>query len=326
MLRMMILVVLVTGACKGKDEKSAAAPTVASGSQLAEAATPARPPAVDAATAKSGDDIAKRYEECIALANEARWDEFENCYAGNVMFEAPGKGEPRTLDVEVAAAKKTRGELPDYKQAPQLVLVSGNTVIAIELHTATSTKTKKPIGFLLAHVIGTDPTGKATRDLAFWDANTVEGQRTGKPGVRAIATPFPTKTSLIAKDDDVEKQNLATFTQMMEASENKDLVAFGEKLAGDVVWSVVNRPKDLTKAEILAGIKTRLEKTDLHYRVDHAWAAGDYVASIETVSGTATAESPDKKFKKGDKIERQLLAIHRFANGKLAQVWVFVQG
>jgi hypothetical protein len=333
MVRMMLLVVLFAGACKAK-EKPAAPPTVASGSQVADAAVPAPPPAVDAAAAKSGDDIAKRYEECIALVNEARWDEFKNCYAGNVMFEAPGLDEPRALDVEIEAGKKLRGELPDYKQAPQLVLVSGNTVIAIELHTATSPKTKKPIGFLLGHVVGTDPSGKATRDLAFWDVKTVEAQRTGKPGFRAIAAPFPTKTSLISKDDAVEKKNLETFTQMMQASENKDLVAFGDKLADDVVWSVVNRPKDLTKAEILAGIKVRLEKTDLHYKVDHAWAVGEYVASIETVSGTATQDSPDKKIKKGDKphaersykIERQLLAIHRFANGKLAQVWVFAQG
>jgi ketosteroid isomerase-like protein len=323
---MMLLVVFVAGACKGKDATPAAAPTVASGSQLADAAAPAPSPAVDNAATNSGAEIAKRYEECIALANDAHWDKLASCYAGSVMFEAPGLDEPRTLAAELAASKKLRGELPDYKQAPQLVLVSGNTVIAIELHTATSTKTKKPIGFLVGHVVGTDPTGKVTRDLAFWDAKTVEGQRTGRPGVRAVATPFPAKTLLIAKDDDIEKKNLATFTQMMEASENKDLVAFGEKLADDVVWSVINRPQDLTKAEILAGIKSRLEKTDLHYRVDHAWAAGDYVASIETVSGTATAESPDKKFKKGDKIEQQLLAIHRFANGKVAQVWVFAQG
>ncbi len=321
MVRKMLLLVLVAGACKAKDQQPA--PTTASGSQVA---TPVPPHVIDAAVAKTGDDIAKRYEECIALANEPRWDEFKSCYAGSVMFEAPGLAEPRALDVQIEASKKLRGELTGYQQAPQLVLVSGNTVIAIELHTATSTKTKKPIGFLLGHVVATDPSGKIMRDLAFWDAKTALGQRTGKPGFRAIAAPFPTKTSLISKDDAVEKANLETFTHMMEASENKDLVAFGDKLADDVVWSVVNRPKDLTKVEILAGIKVRLEKTDLHYRVDHAWAAGDYVAAIETVSGTATADSPDQKIKKGDKIERQLLAIHRFANGKLSQVWVFAQG
>lgn len=323
MVRMMLLVVLLAGACKAKETPPPA--PVATGSQAIDAAVAAPPPAIDAPAAKTGDDIAKRYEECIALANEGRWDELENCYAGSVMFEAPGLDEPRALGVEIEASKKMRGELPDYKVAPQLVLVSGSTVIAIELHTATSTKTKKPIAFLLGHVVGVDPTGKATRDLAFWDAKTVEGQRTGKPGFRALATPFATKTSLIAKDDDVEKKNLETFMQMMEASENKDLVAFGDKIADNVVWSVLNRPKDLTKAEILAGIKVRLEKTDLHYKVDHAWAAGDYVAAIETVSGTATADSPDKKTRKGDKIERQLLAVHRFESGKLAQVWVFAQ-
>lgn len=335
MVRMMFVVTMLlackqkpaedNGATPGKSGAMGASGDMGSamGTTAMDAATPAPPP-VDAA-GKTGDEIAKRYEECIRFSNEGRWDEFGTCYASTVMFEAPGLDAPRSLDVELTESKKARAEFPDYKQEPQLVMVSGNSAIAIIHITATSTKTKKPISFYLGHVIGTDPQGKLVRDIAFWDAKTVEAQRTGKPGVRALAKPLPTKISLISKDDAAEKANLETFTKMMEASENRDLVAFGDKIADDVVWSVQNRPTDLTKAEIIAGIKTRLEKTDLHYKLDHAWAAGDYVASIETVSGTATADSPDKKIKKGDKIERQLLAIHRFANGKLAQVWVFAQ-
>ena len=317
-----------TGATPGKSGAMGQSGDMGSamGTTMQDAATPA-PLAVDAAPApKTGDDIAKRYEECIRLSNEARWDEYQTCYAGDVMFEAPGLDAPRSIAVEIEATKQARVEFPDYRQEPQLVMVSGNTVIAILLITATSTKTKKPIGFYLGHVAGTDPQGKFTRDIAFWDAKTVEAQRTGKPGLRGIAKPFATKIGLISKADDTENKNLETFTSMMEASEKRDLVTFGNAIADDVVWSVQNRPKDLTKAEILAGIKARLEKTDLHYKLDHAWAAGEYVASIETVSGTASADSPDKKIKRGDKIERQLLAIHRFVNGKLAQVWVFAQG
>jgi len=339
MVRMMFVVALFATACKQKaaDEqgaqpgKSGAMGTAgdmgsALGSQMMDASgTAPPPPAVDAAPVLSGDDIAKRYGECLALSNEGRWDEFKNCYAPAVMFEAPGLDQPRSLDAEIEATKQARAEYPDYKQEPQLLMVSGNTAIAMLLITATSTKTKKPIAFYLGHVVAADPQGKLTRDIAFWDAKTVEAQRMGKAGFRALAKPLPTKLGLISKDDDTEKKNLEIFTKMMESSENRDLVAFGNAIADDVVWSVQNRPKDLTKAEILAGIKTRLEKTDLHYKVDHAWAAGDYVASIETVTGTATADSPDKTIKRGDKIERQLLAIHRFANGKLAQVWVFAQ-
>ncbi len=342
MVRMMLFVALVlAAACKQKaaDDrgaqpgKSGAMGTAgdmgsALGSQMMDASGTTAPPATaDAAPAPpSGDDIAKRYGECIQLSNEGRWDEFKNCYAAAVMFEAPGLDQPRALDVEVEEAKKARAIFPDYKQEPQLVMVSGNTVIAMLLITATSKQTKKPVAFYLGHVVATDPAGKLTRDISFWDAKTVEAQVAGKPGFRALAKPLPTKIALISKDDETEKKNLETFTKMMESSENRDLVAFGNAIAADVVWSVQNRPKDLTKAEILAGIKTRLEKTDLHYKLDHAWAAGDYVASIETVSVTASADSPDKTIKRGDKIERQLLAIHRFAAGKLAQVWVFAQG
>ena len=315
------------GAAPGKSGAMGASGDMGSsmGTTMVDAAMPAPPPAIDAAPVKTGDEIAQRYEECLGFANAARWDDFKTCYVGTVMFEAPGLEAPRTLAVAIAEAKKLRAEVPDYRQEPQLVIVSGNTVIAMLLITGTSKQTKKPIAFYLGHVVGADAQGKLTRDLAFWDVKTVEAQRTGKPGVRALAKPLPAKVSLISRDDDTEKKNLEVFNKMMEASENRDLVTFGDALADDVVWSVQNQPIDLKKAQILAGIKTRLEKTDLKYKLDHAWAAGDYVASIETVSGTATADSPDKTIKRGDKIERQLLAIHRFANGKLAQVWVFAQ-
>lgn len=318
MVRLMFAALVVVAGCK--DKQQPARTEVASGSQQPVAMNDA--PIADAAR----DELSTRYEACLAHANAGRWDDFKRCYVPGVMFEAPGLDKPRGLDIEVEAAKKARGELPDYTQTPQLVLASGNTLIAIELHTATSKKTSQPVAVLLGHVIVADATGAFTRDLAFWDVKTVEAQRTGKPGFRALAAPLPAKISLVAKDDEIEKANLATFTQMMDASEAKDLVTFGDKLADDITWAVQNRAADLGKAEILAGIQVRLEKTDLHYRVDHAWAAGDYVAAIETVFGTATADAPDKTFKKGDKIERQLLAVHRFANGKLTQVWVFAQG
>lgn len=317
-----------TGATPGQSGAMGKAGDMGSamGTTPMDSAMPPPPPPVDAAPVLTPDQLAKRYEECIGYANEARWEEYRGCYVPEVKFEAPGLDEPRGIDVEIAEAQRARTELPDYRQTPQLVMVSGNTVIAILLVTATSTKTKQPIAFDLGHVVAADAQGKLTRDLAFWDARTVELQRTGKPSARPLAKPLATKLSLISKDDDVERQNLETFAAMAAAAENRDLVTFGKHLADDVVWSVQNRPEDLNKAEVLAGIKARLEKTDLRYKIDHAWAAGDLVAAIETVSGTATADSPDKKIKRGDKIERQLLAIHRFANGKVAQVWVFAQG
>ena len=284
------------------------------------------PPSIDAPAMKTPDEIAKRYEECVALGNGARWDELRNCYAATATFEMPGLGEPpRDLDKEIEETKRARAAVPDYKQEPQLVMISGSTVIAIVLVTATSPK-KKPLGIYVGNVIAIDPQGKAIRDLAFFDAKTLEAQMQAKAGVRAVAKAFPTKIAVISKNDDQESSNLDIFKHMHEAEQKRDLAAFGSFIADDVVWSVQNRPKDLTKAEILAGIKQRIEKTDLAYKIDAAWAAGEYVASLETVSGTATADAPDKKIKRGDKIERQLLAVHRFVNGKLAQVWVFAQG
>lgn len=281
---------------------------------------------VDAAPApKTPDEIAKRYEECIGFRNEARWDELRGCYTSGVMFEQPGLGSPSPLATQIEAAQTERKAFPDLREEPQLVLIGESTVIAVVLVTATNPKTKKPFGIYLGNVVASDPAGMFTRDLAFFDAKTLETQIAGKPGVRAVAKPFPTKIAMISKDDDREKKNRDAFMKMMEASEKRDLVTYGSFIADNVVWSVQNQPKDLGKAEILAGMKVRIEKTDLHYKLDHVWAAGEYIASLETVAGTATADSPDKKVRRGDKIEKQLLAVHRFVDGKLVQVWVFVQ-
>ncbi|HLL22041.1 MAG TPA: nuclear transport factor 2 family protein [Kofleriaceae bacterium] len=336
MFRMTLVAAVLALGCKQKpaDEMRATPGSGAPSGASDDAGSAVGPTAIDAGTAppldtapsaKTGDELAKRYGECITAATEARWDDYRRCYAPTVAFESPGLDEPHGLDVQVRDAQKTRELYPDHKQEPQLVLVSGQTIISILLVTGTHAKTKKPIGFYLANVVATDAQGVFVRDLAFWDAKTVTAQSTGKAGFRAVATGLPTKIALISKDDQTEKSNLALFAKMNEASESRDLVTFASFVADDVVWSVQNQATDLSKAEILAGIKTRLEKTDLHYKVDHVWAAGDYVATIETVTGSAPADSPDKKVKRGDKIDRQLLAIHRFAAGKLAQVWVFAQ-
>ena len=265
------------------------------------------PPAIDAAPpAKTGDEIAKRYEECLRFTSERKWDELRGCYVPTIKFEAPGLDETRTLDQEIEHHKKSVVDFPDYQATPQLVLVSGNTIISILL--VTGTTNKKPIGIYLGNVVEAEPQGRFTKDLAFFDVKTLEHQLTGKP-TRAIAKPMPTKIALISKGDDVERANLATFEKMMAASE--DMKTFGTFIADDVVWSVQNRPKDMTKAEILAAIKQRLERTNVKFTVERTWAVGDYVASIERVSG--------------DKVDRQVLAIHRFANGKLVHVWVFGQ-
>jgi ketosteroid isomerase-like protein len=337
MVRMMFVAALIASGCKQKaaDDKGATpgksgamGPSGDMGSAMGTAPIATDAAIVVDAAATTAEDIAKHYADCVAARNDARWDAWKACYVDAIMFEQPGLGAtPLPLATEIAAAQSEREMFPDLRQDPQLVLVSESTVIAIVLVTATGPKTgkQKPFGIYLGNVVASDPTGAFTRDLAFYDSKTLEAQIMGKPGVRAVAKPFPAKLTVIAKDDDLEKKNRDTFMKMMEASEKRDLATYGSFIADNVVWSVQNQPKDLTKAEILGGMKVRMEKTDLHYKLDHAWAAGDYVASLETVAGTATADSPDQKIKRGDKIEKQLLAVHRFADGKLVQVWVFVQ-
>src|SRR5688572_7776025 len=196
MIRMTVVLFALGCSMKPADDKSAApgksaamAPSGSMGSAMGTTMMDAAAPViVDAAPV----GLATRYAECNRFTVEQRWNELRSCYVPSIAFEAPGLDETRTLDAEIDHHAKTRVAFPVYTQEPQLVLVNGNTVVSILL-VAGTTADKKQFGIYLGNVVEADAAGRFTKDLAFFDAKTLEGQLTKKP-VRAIAMPFPTKT------------------------------------------------------------------------------------------------------------------------------------
>ena len=147
------------------------------------------------------------------------------------------------------------------------------------------------------------------------------------PARPAVDKGWPEKVVVIAKDDDAEKANLAVFEAMTDAFDKHDVKALGETLTDDTVWSEAASPQDESKKEVLGEMPQMWKGfSDLKFDVKTSWAAGDYVAAVESFDGTNDGDIKMMKLKKtGKKIEAPFLAVHRIQDGKVAATWIFFQ-
>jgi len=167
-----------------------------------------------------------------------------------------------------------------------------------------------------------DAQGRFTRDRAFFDAKTIEGQIAGAKDVRPPPPEFPTKTAVISKDAPVEQANRATLEKLSAAYVARDVAAIGALLADTLVWSAQARPQDVDKAKVLASYEGMWKMVpDIRYDAVQSWTAGDYVATLERGSGTMPARGSAA----ARKLEIPLFAVHRLEHGTIVQAWVFFQ-
>src|SRR5205823_2673519 len=93
-----------------------------------------------------------------------------------------------------------------------------------------------------------NPQGEATHEWAFVDGGTMMAQLgvSKMPARKALTKGWAASPEIvIAKNDDAEKANVATFQTVIDAFNAHDAKAFGATLAKDVVWSDLGEPKDL---------------------------------------------------------------------------------
>src|SRR5689334_2181645 len=95
MKKMMLVAAIVgvvgIGCTKKKKEEGTGGPTMGSGSSMAmagsgSAAAPAKP--------LTADELAKRVDTCWGYYNDAKWDDFKNCYTADAIGETPGMPMP----------------------------------------------------------------------------------------------------------------------------------------------------------------------------------------------------------------------------------------
>lgn len=295
--------------------------------------TAARPSPATASTAAkpvSPDALATRFASCSAAWNEAKWDQFQGCFANDAQQEMPGSHMPALAGSAaiVAHAKQDKAAFPDGKGNPALVLVDGKQLLAITLMTGKNTgamtaatgsaekPTDKSIGMYMAQLVTFDATGKVAHEADYLDTKTLKRQLAGETGhARPVVDklPAPEKT-VIAKDDAQERGELATVKQLEAAFDAHDAKALGAVLADKLTWSEQPRAADLDKKAALADLETRWKKTpDLKVTETSSFAAGDYVAMIGTLNHSHA----------GKTVDTPMVAVFQIDAGKVASAWLF---
>lgn len=310
------------------------------------AASAAAAPAVAKPAPLPPDQIAKAYLDCWAAFNAKDWTKFGGCFAENATSESVDSGAPplsgRANLIE-KGAKTWATAFPDGTGELQLTLVNGRHVTGVVLFRGINTgplaspdgelkPTNKKLGQLFAHQVELTEDGRLVqRERIVMDAGTMMGQLGLMPGPhrKALETGWPEKPVVIAINNDAEQANLAAVRQSAEAFNKHDVPALVANLTDDVVLSDLATAADRTgKKEVQRAFEDLFKGfPDLKLDVKNAWAAGDYVVSEGSLSGTNTGDLPATKLKKtGKAINVQYVQIDKLQGGKIKKTWIFSNG
>lgn len=345
MMKTMTSVVLATGliafaGCdKKKEEGTAKKPMEGS-------VAPAPPPKPETPTPLTGTALADKYKLCIDQLGSGKFDELQKgCVDPAFKIHDISDPNPRTAADLVGWFTSMRAGMPDLKLQPQLVMVSGRNILAVNLFTGTHTATmkspmgqdmpasNKKVGLLMFHKVAISDANLATEEWAYMDPTTMMGQLgalpTGAPPVRPAmdrgleGAPIVVVTA----DDAKEKANLENAKKAVDAINAGKLADALALMTPDAIESDQAAEKDSkgTK-EIEAGLKMWLGAfKDAKLSVDNAYAAGDYVVHMGKFTGTNDKDIGKLK-KTGKSVALDYAEVMLVKDGKAAQIWRFRSG
>src|SRR5262245_22954100 len=116
-----VVLALAAGCGGGSPEAKSGTPTTSTGS-------PSRP-------------LAEKYRACVALLDAAKPIDFErDCVEANVAIHAVGgRAAAQGAEPLTRFFQSRKAAMPDARYRPQLVMVSGRTILAVHLVTGTHT-------------------------------------------------------------------------------------------------------------------------------------------------------------------------------------------
>jgi hypothetical protein len=333
-----------------QQQEPAAAPLAApapAGTETAAAAPAAAPgPAAAKPAPLPPDQVVKNIQDCWAAYNAKDWAKFGPCYAENAVHEDVDSGMPPVsgrANIIEKATKPWATAFPDGTGELQLTLLNGKNAVAVVLFrgnnkgplaspTGEIKATNKKVGMLLAQQLELSEDGRtATVDRITMDGGTLMGQLGLNPGPhrKVIDNGWAEKPVVIAANNEIEKTNLAASQKGVESFNKHDVPGIMALVTDDVVFSDLSAPADRTGKKEVQKAYEELFKgfPDVKLDVKSAWAAGDYVVSHGTFSGTNTGDIPSMKLKKtGKKVSVQFVEIDKLQGGKLKQMWIFNNG
>ena len=307
---------------------------------------PTEPPPPPPVTPLTGTALADKYKACVEMINGSKLDEFrKDCVDDSYTLHGfAGMPERKGGDGLVEWFKGQKTAFPDWKLQPQLVIVSGRNVLAVNLVTGTHQgtmktpmgdvpATNKKFGMLMFHRLKINDANKCTDEWAVADPMTMMGQLglspKGAPPVRPVMDKGwdGAPIVVVTADDAKEKANLEATKKGNEAflaNKPADIMA---TMTDDAVEMDQAGEKDVKgKKEIEKGFKTfRDAWSDVKLSNAEMWAAGDYVVQALKFEGKHTKDLG--KIKKTDKtVALDVVEIMHFKDGKIDQLWRFGNG
>jgi predicted ester cyclase len=307
---------------------------------VAPAPAPAPPPA-------SAAERAQGFQACWSAFTAKDWAKFAPCYAENATSEivdAPLGVLKGRRDIVDKSAKGYATAFPDLAAENQLILVNGANVASVVLIKGTNAgalgmpdgsaqpATNKKVGYLIGHAADLTDDGRMVQaDRIYADGGTQLGQLglNPQPHRKLLDKGWAEKPVVIAANNDAEKVNLAAASKMFELFNKHDVKGLTELMADDIVWYEASAPADkVGKASVKRNFDELFKGfSDAKLEISRVWAAGDYVVSEGTLSGTNTGDMPSMKLKKtGKPVRARFFEIDKLVGGKLKNVWIFDNG
>src|SRR5258706_9154885 len=256
--------VAVAGCRKKKEEGTVQKPTEGvTGSAGSGAPTP--PPEKTLA----GADLAAKYQTCVGMINDAKFDDLKNQWLADSYVMHDYGEDHKGADAAIGFFTAMKKAMPDWKLVPQIVVISGRNVYAVELITGTHTgalempgmpsiaATNKKIGQLMFHKLAINDQNRATEEWAFDDPTTTMAQLGLTPKDAPPSRPTVDKgldgapNLVIAADNEAEHKNLATWKTGSDALNAHKIPEILAVVADNAVESDQTDAKDNTgKKEI----------------------------------------------------------------------------
>jgi len=295
-----------------------------------------------------GKDLADRYLQCSDDINTGKMDDFKaKCVEADYVAHEADEGDMKGTDQLVGMFASMHKGFPDMSMKPQLVLVNGRNIFAINLSTGTNSgalqmpgmpempATNKKIGTLFFHRLAIDDANKATEEWAYEDPITFMGQLgqlppppKGPPTRPALDKGWDGAPNItVAADNDTEKKNIDVVKKMDEAFNAHKVADMMANLSDDFVESDQADDKDHKgKKDVEKNIKDFFTAfPDVKVTTDGTWAAGDYVVETGVLEGTNTGDMGPMK-KTGKKVSMHYAEVSKLKDGKATNLWRFRNG
>jgi ketosteroid isomerase-like protein len=291
------------------------------------------------------EQIGAKVKECFAALDAKDEAKMKACHAENVKFSMvdmiPAM-DTEGYDAMVAAHKPMMDAFSDVKHELGLVLVNGTTAAVVGTLRGKNTgefmgqkATNKEIAVVFASITKMSDDGKATEIKIYSDQTSMAGQLGMLPKdvpadvwrAAADAPAWGETQVILAKGDDAEKALVEMGAKGMESMNKHDAKAHMEGFADDAVFHDTAMKKDIKgKKDIEKGLAEWMKSSsDMKMTVDASWAAGAYLVTAGTSTGTFDHDMGKMKATKKAFTTRSL-SVAKVDGGKVKDLWIFDNG